>query len=80
MRYVDDIFIIYNNIKQTEDLKNKFEEESLIKFTVEHSTNNKLPFLDVMIEKYKSDVFTQVHCKKIDFGLCLNAFSESPVR
>ena len=80
VRYVDDIFVIFNNNNQIENLKSKFEAESVLRFTIEHSTNNKLPFLDVMINKCNNEVHTQVYRKKTDLGLCLNAHSECPIR
>ena len=79
-RYVDDIFIMVRNIQQLEEIKNQFEDNSILKFTIEKSTNNKLPFLDVLINKYQDEFFTKVYRKETDLGQCLNAESECPNR
>ena len=49
-RFVDDIFIEVRNEKHLIDLKNTFINESGLNFTHELSVNNKLPFLDVLLD------------------------------
>ncbi|CAF5121111.1 unnamed protein product [Rotaria sp. Silwood1] len=63
-RYVDDIFMIIN--------------ERTIKFTVAVQIENKLPFLDVMIEKQDSTLITYVYHKPTDTGLYLKWVSNQP--
>ena len=48
VKYVDNTFVIYNNNRRPE---NEFEAESVLKFTIKHSTNGKLSFLDDKIKK-----------------------------
>ena len=79
-RYVDDIFVGYNNPDDLNKLKTKFEENSILKFTIEKSTENKLPFLDVLVENCNNYFHTQVYHKPTDKGQCLNADSECPER
>ena len=48
-RYVDDIFLEVTSEDQINTLKEAFENITLLKFTYEMITNNKLPFLDVLL-------------------------------
>ena len=50
-RYADDIFIQTDYIQQIKLIKDKFEENSVLKFTIEENMEGKLPFLDIMIGK-----------------------------
>ena len=77
-RYVDDIFIKYHSEEDLQKLKTNLEEKSVLKFTVEKSIDNKLPFLDVMISKKENTFHTEVFHKKTDKGQCLNSNSECP--
>ena len=45
-RYVDEIFFMCNNVKQFEKLRQDFQENSVLKFTIENIIKNKIPFLD----------------------------------
>ena len=49
-RYVDDIFIEITSEEELIKLREKFEENSILKFTYEMNINNKLSFLDVMLK------------------------------
>ena len=51
-----------------------------LNFTVEESVDNKLPFLNVMIEKTETTIKTKVYRKPTDVGMCLNAEGECPDR
>merc|ERR1712228_450412 len=78
-RYVDDIFIQVNDIADIIQLKQIFEQQSVLKFTYELNTNNKLPFLDVNVTSTSNNGFkTTVYRKPTNIGTCLNANSESP--
>jgi hypothetical protein len=46
-RYVDDIFLVINDLSHILKLKEKFEEESILRFTYEIEKDNGLHFLDV---------------------------------
>ena len=49
-----------------------------IKFTFEKEKDNKLPFLDILINNNQSDLQTSVFHKKTYTGLLLNYFSFVP--
>ena len=78
-RYIDDIFIIC-----AEDvlllLKDEMTLISGMNFTIEKSVENKLPFLNVLVEKRDDVLKTTVYRKPTDNGKCLNAISECPDR
>ena len=78
-RYVDDIFIM-SSPAGMERLKAAFESHSILKFTHELNVNNKLPFLDVLIDCSNDNIKTSVYHKTTDAGICLNANSECPDR
>ena len=69
-RYVDDSFLLFNSdqhIQQfLEYLNNKHES---IKFTVELSKNNILPFLDIKIKKESNGFSTSIYRKPTFTGL-----------
>ena len=78
-RYVDDIFIQVNDVADIVQLKQIFEHNSVLKFTYELNTNNKLPFLDVNVTSTNDNRFkTTVYRKPTNIGTCLNANSECP--
>ena len=77
-RYIDDIFLEIQNEQQLLDLKQTFENISVLKFTYELHTQNKLPFLDVLVTTNATNFTTTIHRKPTDQGLCLNANSECP--
>ena len=53
---------------------------SAMNFTIERSVENKLPFLNVLVEKRNGAIKTTVYRKPTDNGKCLNAISECPDR
>ena len=79
-RYIDDIFVDVVDEDQLMCLKSKLEEKSLLKFTVEMSVNNRIPFLDVTVDASGDKFVTSVYRKPTDDGQCLNGLSESPGR
>ena len=79
-RYVDDIFIQTDNLKQIKLIKDKFEENSVLKFAIEENMDGKLPFLDIMIGKNNNKFSTIVFHKPTDDGQCQNAKSECVVK
>ena len=76
-RYVDDIYVICED-DVLEQIKNDLETISGLSFTVEYSINNRLPFLNVLVEKVDGNLKTTVYRKPTDHGICLNASGESP--
>ena len=75
-RYMDDIFIQTENINELLNIKKLFEQNSVLKFTHELSNNNKLAFLDTLIDISSNSFHTSVYHKPTDGGQCLNAESE----
>ena len=78
VRYVDDILVDITDEAQIEDLKKKMEENSCLRFTVEKSVENRIPFLDVLVDGSDSKFTTSVYRKPINPGRCLNGASECP--
>ena len=77
-RYVDDTFVQVKNEEELINLKNQFQNNSKLNFTYELSVNNKLPFLDVLVEPHEDTFNTQVYHKPTDNGNCMNGDSECP--
>ena len=78
-RYVDDILIILCSTKDTlMDKANQLHAD--VKFTLEHENNNKLPFLDVLVDNSDESVITSVYRKPTWSGLYLNFHSFNPMR
>ena len=75
-RYVDDIFLQVKDESQLIELRKTFQDNSVLNFTYELSVNNKLPFLDVLVEPTNGKFRTSVYHKKTDSGNCLNGNSE----
>jgi len=75
-RYIDDIFLQVINLEQLNELKDLFQENSVLNFTYEIGINNKLPFLDVMVHSNEGEFHTTVYHKPTNHGTCLNANSE----
>ena len=79
-RYVDDIFLIINSIKTLEEIKSKFENLSILKFTYEIEQKKKLAFLDVEITRTNNlkPLSTAVHRKETNSDECINYHSIAP--
>jgi hypothetical protein len=80
LRYVDDIFLLVNNISSIEKLRDSFEANSVLKFTFEVESKKQIPFLDVNIRRTQDSFSTSVHIKNTSFGDCLNFDSLCPDR
>ena len=78
-RYVDDIFVDVDDVDHLKIIQ-KFESNSVLKFTFELSVKNKLPFLDVMVAADGNNFATSIYRKPTDAGRCLNGRSECPSR
>jgi hypothetical protein len=79
-RYIDDCYIVTENEEQLDELKQKLEERSVLRFTIENSVNNNLNFLDVAIDGSTGRYVTSLHRKTTNPGFYLNARSECPDR
>jgi predicted GIY-YIG superfamily endonuclease len=77
-RFVDDIFLLVNSIGTLEQLKTQYENNSVLNFTYEIECKNKLPFLDVIIQKSGNKLNTSVFTKSTNSGDCLNYNSLAP--
>ena len=54
-RYVDDILCVFHNDKQGKEFKGRLKNlHKTMIFTMEISTSNQLPFLDINLKKYYS--------------------------
>ena len=79
-RYVDDCFLIVENVYELNRIISAFKDKSVLNFTHEIG-GNKLNFLDVSIEKSGTENFkTDVFKKPTDPGVYLNSISECPDR
>ena len=64
LRYVDDILILTNNINEINILQDTFQNNSVLNFTHELNKNNKISFLDVLIDANNNNNFTTSTYKK----------------
>jgi len=78
-RYVDDIFAIFNNKEEADNyLQHLNSLHENLKFTIEHSKENKITFLDMNIE-YKNTTFnTSYHIKATNTGIYMSKKANSP--
>ena len=78
-RYVDDCFLVINNIRQLETLKDFYQENSVLKFTYETEVKKKLPFPDVLIDK-ETNLKTTVYIKSSSRAETINYNSLCPLK
>ena len=76
-RYVDDTFVIFNSKEKA----NKFldyinSRHEKIKFTMETESNNKLPFLDLLIKRTDNKIDIEIYRKPTYTGLGVNFMSK----
>jgi len=78
-RYVDDTFVLFKKESHAK-LFHEFinDKHPNIKFTMEVENNNKLSFLDVLINRYNDDFITSVFRKETFSGLGSSFFSFCP--
>ena len=79
-RYVDDIYVDIEDADALQELRRRLEDKSGLRFTLEHSVNNKINFLDVAVDSSGPQLKTEVYRKPTDAGKCLHGQSECPVR
>lgn len=79
-RYVDDIFLVVDNFKEIEILKNALEHRSKLTFTYEIETCKQISFLDTLVTRENTQLSTTVHRKSTNTGECLNYNSICPER
>jgi hypothetical protein len=76
-RYIDDIFLLCNEVT-LQSLRNEMITISGLNFTYETSIDDKLPFLNVLVEKNGDSFRTMVYRKPTDNGVCMNASGDTP--
>ena len=79
-RYVDDIFLLLRDPSLIFELKQKFENSSVLKFTHELEKNKTINFLDVKITASHQALNTEVYVKPTNSGQCINFNSIAPTR
>ena len=72
-RYVDDTFVIIKKIEVDESYNHINNFEASIKFTIEHETNNSIPFLDVCVTREANGgLMTKIYKKPTHTNRYLN--------
>ena len=79
-RYVDDIFMVVDSPEQLLQVKEAFERNSVLKFTVEHEKSKQLAFLDCLINRDDHKFTTSVYVKPTHGGDCINYNGLCPQR
>ncbi|XP_076031972.1 uncharacterized protein LOC143019880 [Oratosquilla oratoria] len=77
--YIDYIFGCVNDLCLLEKDRSNLQEVSGLKISVELNNNNKLPFLDVLVDTSSNDFITSVYHKPTITGKCMNGESECMV-
>ena len=78
-RYVDDTCVLFKCPSHSLLFLNFINSlHPNIQFTIEHESNNCLPFLDVLVQRQSASFSTSVYRKKTFSGLGLNFFSHCP--
>ena len=75
-RFRDDIFVTVNETQEIEVLANTLKVKSVLNFTIDRSNDNKIPFLDVNVNRSINHFVTNVYTKPTNVGRCLNAEGE----
>ncbi|XP_071542966.1 uncharacterized protein [Panulirus ornatus] len=75
-RYIDDIFICIDNLNSLENLSNRLQETSGLRFTVEWNNYGKITFLDVMVNTTTGSFVTDAYRKPTNQGKCMNGICE----
>jgi len=80
-RYIDDIFIVWNNDTTPNDILNIANNvNEAIQFTLEKpNSNNELPYLDCLVKLVDNTFETKLYFKPIHSGIISNYSSFSPI-
>ena len=79
-RYVDDSFLLFNNINQAENFLTYLNSKHAnIKFTKEVETEGRLSFLDISVVRNDNKFETSVYRKNTFTGLGMNFLSFEPI-
>ena len=79
-RYVDDIFMFVHISEQFDAIKNRFEEQSVLKFTCELEKARSLVFLDTVVTRFQTDLHTAVYTEDTNADDSINYKSACPDR
>ena len=79
-RFIDDIFILVRNENHLISLKQAFIDASVLNLTHEININNKLPFLDVLLEMKNGKFVRTVYTKPTKSMDCINFECDAPDR
>ena len=77
-RYIDDIFVKSEDAEQIEALRQHLMDAYCLNFTIEHSENGSIPFLDILVKQGEQSFTTSVYVNATNPGHCLNGLSECP--
>ena len=77
-RYVDDIFVEVKDQEHLNELQAAFENHSKLEYTQELSINNKIHFLDVLIEIRNGMYRRTVYTKPTKMQECIHYNCEAP--
>ena len=72
IRYVDDIFVVLDDIASLQNLESKLSEESALSFRHEIEKDGQLIFLDCVLRNFEEGYRTSVHVKNTRAECCLN--------
>ena len=75
-KYIDDIFVSCSNINTLNELKLSLQRVSNLNLAIELSQENKITFLDVLVQHSNTHFATSVYRKPTDTGVCMNGRSE----
>jgi hypothetical protein len=78
-RYVDDIFAVVKKGESQETLKKLNKAHNAIEFTIEHESEGKIPFLDLMISRSGKKFEYEIYHKPTDLPQCIPRDSHSPM-
>ena len=80
LRYVDDIFVIFNTRSHIHHFIKRFERNCKLKFTHEAMIDSHFNFLDLQLEiKNDGSIGTSIYVKPTDAGLYANFLSHTPL-
>ena len=77
-RYIDDLFVTHEDDNDLRNIQAALQEHSVLRFTIEKSQDEKMPFLDVLVQRGDGGFNTTVYTKPTNIGRCLNARGECP--
>ncbi|XP_076028482.1 uncharacterized protein LOC143017581 [Oratosquilla oratoria] len=66
LRYVNNIFVYVSDVHVLEELRSNLQAISELQFSTELNVNNKIPFLDVLVDATSDNFKTMVYCKPTD--------------